>query len=100
MKLGIKKVIEVTKKDILKGKPESRSCPVSLALKREFHLDKDEYIFVDGVEILLNDQFYFKTSKEVNKFIGSFDDCFDSDNKLVDKKKRDLLKPFKFTLEF
>ena len=99
MKLNIKKIINVTKQDILKGKSDPEACPVTLGIKKEFKLTVDDYVFVDEAEIRIGEIFNLKTPKDVKTFIKTFDDCFDYNGHLIDRESRNSLKPFKFALE-
>jgi hypothetical protein len=85
MKLGYKKEIKVTQKDIDAGTPTTEGCPIALALIRELQMEEDEEISVDG-NIITVSQLSFYTPEKAADFVKRFDN-------------EEKVKPFKFVIK-
>lgn len=86
----------VTRKDILKGIPQSVGfCPIALALKRATGV-KD--IEVEGNTIRVDGLPNIDTPREIDEFVGDFDDKEreDEEGRSLPALKR--VRPFKFRL--
>ena len=85
----MKIVIDVTQEDINKGiKEDASKCPIARALKRTIKGIKDIEITGDTGSFMLQDQQYqFKSTKTMDRFIEKFDD-----------EGRKAVKPFRNTV--